>query len=467
MNHISPKIYELKEVTSLKLSQLDLGKASQWYGYMVTKISLIPSHMQTNPHVAAGVIASSNLIFFFVIGAMISYMDKRLEKKDLKDDQRFIKNIFLNGIVLGGSVLGFNSFLSNTTQYPLAKSSVAALIVVTIACRTIIHKLSKCFTKNAATGEKKSVHLKTHQLIRPKKLKKTKKNQKIEVLLNNQAVLKTKQEEQEKLDEQEKIKKLSEESEAKKTEGEPETPQLPSSPKNVEAENEKIEKNIQVNFQDNETEALAKEESTQENTQEPLKVENFSPATDCLPPISDKNHELELPNASRAEKIVKNKPKQKKLLNVEKFILKFGSKNKRGALHGKHKGRSRFVKSPFKQSLSLSPSFAKPFSNDVNLLFKSSRFKNRFPKTSMQSKNVNSMVSPFWPKLEPIANPLQQNLNPFFKSSVPKARARIISPQKNHLSSFLSYFWPKNGGTEKPSQQNKVELDDFLNWAYI
>lgn len=466
MIQINPYIKKVVETTC----QLGLRKANQWLGFTINMISLIPAQMQNHPHVAIGVIASTNLLFLAVVGSAIAHMDRRLEnqKEPLSADQRLMKNILLNGVVLGGSALAFNSLIFKNTQYRLTPSTLASIFMVMILGRIIFSKLSNFFKKNTANVEKKVV-FETHRPIISNRLEQTKNIQEKEDFLHNPRELEIPKKEQE---EQEKIEKDSHklethQLETEKKDPESEIPQKPSRPKSSECENG--EKNILVKIKEEETEIFKVT-----NLPKPLKI-YFSQLISHLfnPPTNHKH-----PLALIAKPLVRKKSKQKKFFNVENFILKYVPKNKRRAILCKNKGYRRFSKSALKRNLYLN--HAQP--KNVNLLYQYSRFKTRATISSFQQKNDHSLSTSFWPKVKPIVKPFQPKIHPFFIPSFPKAKNKGLLPQTKNMHSILTSFWPKAVATvakpspfclkaeisaEKPYSQKPAEWDSFEYFAFI
>lgn len=434
MNQINPYIQKFADATS-KLGQLGLHKTKQWFGFTVDMISLIPSQMQTHPHFAIGIITTTNLLFFAVVSPLIAYMDKRLEnqEKPLDDDQRFMKNILLNGVVLGGTAFAVNSYLSKMTQYRFSPQALASISMIMILCHMIFAKLNNFF-KNAAHVEKKMV-LETNKPMLPNQLEHTKKNPETEEFLNNPTDLETQKKEPV---EQASIEKPSDELETPKKNQEVEIPEKATNTENPAPEIETLEQNTLVKTEEAETETLEEAETLPVETQEP-KVNDSQPLTNLLPPSESNMNGV--PLTLNVKKIVKKKPKLKKPLNVENFIKKYAPKNKGRVILNKNKGIKRFGKSAFKQNLP----FNHAQSKHANLLFKSSPLKARPMIRPFQPKNMDFMATFFGPKAETSATKSFQPkiANPIFASAWSKAGTKGSLTQTKNMHSIFTPFWPK------------------------
>lgn len=149
MNHIYPFINNFKTFVSPFLKN-GAQQISQWKNHIIRFIQLIPQQMQQNSKIAVAVIATTNMVFFFAMRSITNKIDKRLDNqaKPLNLAQRTIKHIFLNGIILGGSVFSANLLLSKITQYPLSKSVVAAITTAAILGRILLNQVGKCFARS-------------------------------------------------------------------------------------------------------------------------------------------------------------------------------------------------------------------------------------------------------------------------------------------------------------------------------
>lgn len=138
------KIYSNSRSFSEGLTTLLKDKyqlVSEWKGHLVQRWNSFLKNMQNRPNVAITVFTVANLIFFTLINNLAWSLEKRVHdipQKLSEGDRRF--NYFLiDGIVVGGSVLTFNIALSKLSQYPLNKSTIAAVTVGSIALRYFLH----------------------------------------------------------------------------------------------------------------------------------------------------------------------------------------------------------------------------------------------------------------------------------------------------------------------------------------
>lgn len=161
MNSISPFINNTINIVTQVLKN-SAAQISQWANHSVRFIQLIPQQMQQNSYVAFAVIATTNTIFFLTIRSIVKHLDQRLDNqaKPLNLDQRTIKHILLNGLILGGSVISANLLLSKITQYSLSKSVLATITTAAIVGHILLNQLEKYLAK----GEK-SINLEDESVL--------------------------------------------------------------------------------------------------------------------------------------------------------------------------------------------------------------------------------------------------------------------------------------------------------------
>lgn len=100
----------------------------------------LPKHMQANQNVALGVFLVANNFFFFGINAIANRLEKYFENpgQPLSMTKKIFKQIFLNGIVVGGATVGFNLLLAKLTQYSLSHFLIAAITATVVALRVML-----------------------------------------------------------------------------------------------------------------------------------------------------------------------------------------------------------------------------------------------------------------------------------------------------------------------------------------
>jgi hypothetical protein len=129
---------------SLKNGFRTLGN---WVGRALTLIQNVPHQMQANPTVAIAVFAGSNVLFYkFVANPFANGLGRLIDERAIERypselpphiaaDYPSFKNLLLNGVIVGGSVLSFNLILSRLADYPLSKTALAAITTAAIAAR--------------------------------------------------------------------------------------------------------------------------------------------------------------------------------------------------------------------------------------------------------------------------------------------------------------------------------------------
>jgi hypothetical protein len=112
---------------------------SDWTRHTIQWIKDLPNQMQKNPRTAFYVFLTANILFFTIMNSYANALVERVIDTPQQlnaTDRKF--NIFLiDGVVIGGSVLVFNTILSKALNYPLSKSAYAAITLSTIAIRTL------------------------------------------------------------------------------------------------------------------------------------------------------------------------------------------------------------------------------------------------------------------------------------------------------------------------------------------
>jgi len=110
-------------------------------GRVVKWVENIPEKMHHHRNIAIAVFVVCNILFFKLANMCAHVIEDRIDRDpaELDDDANMVKNIFVNGIFMGLSVLAFNVFLCQITRCSLGKSSLAAISVGAIAIRLISH----------------------------------------------------------------------------------------------------------------------------------------------------------------------------------------------------------------------------------------------------------------------------------------------------------------------------------------
>lgn len=150
MNGIYSVTHPLTDVVSDFLSSRAIG---DFFGRTVKYLQDLPTHMQQDRNVAITVFLVANATFAAISNLVANWLDNRIEAhpKQLTDDQKTVKSILINGLVIGGSTFTFNVILSKLTQYPLSYGAMAAIAAAAVALRVI-------FTQASAPNEVDALH---------------------------------------------------------------------------------------------------------------------------------------------------------------------------------------------------------------------------------------------------------------------------------------------------------------------
>lgn len=126
-------------VTNLLKDKYQL--VSEWKGHLVRAWDSFLKEMKNRPQFAITVFTVANLIFFTLINNLAWSLERRINDipQKLSAGNRRFNYILIDGAVVGGSVLTFNLMLSQLTQYPLSKTTIAAITVGSIALRYFLH----------------------------------------------------------------------------------------------------------------------------------------------------------------------------------------------------------------------------------------------------------------------------------------------------------------------------------------
>jgi hypothetical protein len=115
---------------------------SEFSGRAYVWIQNLPREMQGNRNVAVAVFAVANLTFLTLTNLVVKRMDKKIESavhpQPLDTSQKIVKDILLNGVIVGGSVFTFNFILSKATQYPLSNVALTAITAAVVATRILL-----------------------------------------------------------------------------------------------------------------------------------------------------------------------------------------------------------------------------------------------------------------------------------------------------------------------------------------
>lgn len=127
-----------KFTTKFPIFKAGFQRVDEWVGRIVKAIRNIPPQMQANQHVAIGVIATANTLFFLIINSVANRLDRGCFDNQNQPSltKRIFKVIVLNGALVGGSTLGMNLLLSKLTKYPLNRTILAAITVSAVIFRT-------------------------------------------------------------------------------------------------------------------------------------------------------------------------------------------------------------------------------------------------------------------------------------------------------------------------------------------
>lgn len=126
-------------------------------GRIVRIIRNLPYHLQHNPNAAFAFFATANAILFTTIHLFASWLDRRIENPghafldhnqnpNLNTMERVVKHIFLDLILVGGSMFVLNVAISKATRQPLSEAALAIITTSAIALHIILNFL---FTSRA------------------------------------------------------------------------------------------------------------------------------------------------------------------------------------------------------------------------------------------------------------------------------------------------------------------------------
>lgn len=138
---------------------------AEWYNRTVEYYRLIPIHLHQHPSHALAVFLTANVIFFIIFVNWLAQILEERVPRELDGDDRKLNQILINGFVVGGSTLIFNTILSKLLSYPLSKSTLIAITATSIAIRLILGHLCAEIpdegnkTPNGANGAEESNEL--------------------------------------------------------------------------------------------------------------------------------------------------------------------------------------------------------------------------------------------------------------------------------------------------------------------
>lgn len=117
--------------------------ASEWKGHLVQELKNIPGVIQNNPFIEIGLIVTVNTLFFLAINAMLRRINHDLENQGepIKLEKRFVKQLFVNVVIPGALIAGFNGLLSLVT--PISGWLQVGMVVMAIAARLLINRFSR------------------------------------------------------------------------------------------------------------------------------------------------------------------------------------------------------------------------------------------------------------------------------------------------------------------------------------
>ncbi len=110
-----------------------------FYGRSIKGLQNLPKQLNDKPLIPLAIIATTNIVFFTAINAIANLLNTQIEKSyQLSFSKKIIKNILLDGVVVGGCTLAINYFLSKAISYPLSKFALAAITIAVIAGRVFV-----------------------------------------------------------------------------------------------------------------------------------------------------------------------------------------------------------------------------------------------------------------------------------------------------------------------------------------
>jgi hypothetical protein len=112
-------------------------------GRAVNLVQHLPTYMQQDRNVAFSVFIVSNATFFTLANLFARYLSNRIDRhpeRELKEEEKVMKNIVITGFGVAGPVFLFNLVLSKVTQYPLSKTWLAAITVAAVAVHVILSR---------------------------------------------------------------------------------------------------------------------------------------------------------------------------------------------------------------------------------------------------------------------------------------------------------------------------------------
>ena len=128
-------------------------------GRSINCLQNLPQRMNDTPNMPIAIIVTTNIVFFTAINAIANVLNTQIEKclKQPSFTNKIIKNILLDGVVVGGSALAFNYFLSKATNYPLSKLTLTFITVAVIAVRVFVCHYYTAKDKNAQEVKQREV----------------------------------------------------------------------------------------------------------------------------------------------------------------------------------------------------------------------------------------------------------------------------------------------------------------------
>lgn len=133
-------------------------KVGQWAWHHIRFIEDMSYFLQQNAKMTTFI--SINALFFFAIHFVVNDLDEKLIKvrPPLTAEQRMIKRLLLDGMLLGGSTACVNFLFSKILNYPLNKTHLKMISFMAIVSHTFLNFLGKCLqNKQPILGMKKDV----------------------------------------------------------------------------------------------------------------------------------------------------------------------------------------------------------------------------------------------------------------------------------------------------------------------
>lgn len=124
--------------------------AVEWKGHIVRDLNNVSTFIHTHSFVQIGLVIAINTLFFLAINEILRRVNRSLENQadPIKEEHRFSKQVFVNVILPGAAMVGFNALLALAT--PISGWLVVGMTVAAIAARLLLNRYSISEHRTAA-----------------------------------------------------------------------------------------------------------------------------------------------------------------------------------------------------------------------------------------------------------------------------------------------------------------------------